>query len=67
MVKQMLMYEVEIWGFETCNIIEIVQNQFCKIFLKLQVKTSQCVPEVNVADIYYLSTIIANVSNIGLD
>ena len=35
MVKPVLLYGAEIWGCELSNIIENVQNQFCKRFLKL--------------------------------
>ena len=40
MVKPVLLYGAEIWGCELSNIIENVQNQFCKRFLKLPVNTS---------------------------
>ena len=40
MVKPVLLYGAEIWGCELSNVIENVQNQFCKRFLKLPVNTS---------------------------
>ena len=39
MIKPVLLYGAELWGFEVSDIIENVQNQFCKRFLKLPVTT----------------------------
>ena len=35
MLKPVLLYAAEIWGFESSCIIESVQDKFCKRFLKL--------------------------------
>ena len=35
MIKPILLYGSEIWGFEVSDTIENVQNTFCKRFLKL--------------------------------
>ena len=39
MIKPVLLYGAELLGFEVSDIIENVQNQFCKRFLKLPVTT----------------------------
>ena len=67
MVKPVLLYEAEIhvWGFELSNVIENVQNQFCKRFLKLPVNTSYVLVSVNAGDTHFSLIIIANVLNIG--
>ena len=40
MVVPILLYGVEMWGFENCNIIENFHMQFCKTILKVTKKYS---------------------------
>ena len=39
MIKPIILYGSEIWGFEVSNTIENVQDNFCKRFLKLPKNT----------------------------
>ena len=39
MVIPILIYGCEVWGFENCEILESVQNLFCRLVLKLNKKT----------------------------
>ena len=39
MVVPILLYGAELWGYETINLIENVQSQYCKYLLKLSVNT----------------------------
>ena len=42
LVKPILLYGCEVWGFENCTQIEVFHRQFCKRLLKLNKATSNC-------------------------
>ena len=65
MVKPVLLYASEIWGFKISDAIENVQYRFCKRFLKLPIHTAHILLEVTVEDIRFTLTIIVDTLSIG--
>ena len=61
MIKPILCYAAEIWGYQQSDIIEKVHNQYCRKFLKLPSNKQICSLEVNVVDGLYMLTILVNV------
>ena len=43
LVKPILCFSAEIWGYEHCDIIESVQYSFCKRFLGVNHSVNSCV------------------------
>lgn len=66
MAKPVLLHSSEIWGFEVSDIIENVQNQFYKRFLKLPVHTFHAFAR-HVGDTQFTLIIFVDVLNTGLD
>ena len=63
MVKPVLLYASEIWGFKISE--ANVQYLFCKRFLKLPIHTAHILLEVTVEDIRFILTIIVDTLSIG--
>ena len=65
MVKPILLYGGDIWGYEYADEIEKVQIRFCKDFYVLDPQQTILWYWENVEDYLYMWIIFCNVSNIG--